>query len=308
MKRIIARGLAGGCLLLAAGSEVAATEYAFSTYVLGSNAFDAGVTPPPGTYVSVAAGRYGASIGTAVDFGRVVINAGAKVELLTSSLNLLYVPDRKVLGGNLGLSVTVPVGFIDLEATIGVGPLALLRQVDGGGLADITSRAQLGWQHGEFSHTVYLQVVAPTGRYETGFSPILGLHRPGIDTGVAVTWANKATQLQLNGTAGVTFNFENTATDYKSGNEFHFEWAIGREISPGVVLGIVGYDYRQLTPDSGSALGPFKGRVDAIGPGLSYTTLIGKMPFIVNARHYQEFNTENRWQGNSTILSGTLRF
>jgi hypothetical protein len=32
------------------------------------------------------------------------------------------------------------------------------------------------------------------------------------------------------------------------------------------------------------------------------------MPFIVNARHYQEFNTENRWQGNSTILSGTLRF
>jgi hypothetical protein len=75
----------------------------------------------------------------------VIINAGAKVELLSASLNLLYVPDRKVLGGNLGLSVTVPVANNNLEATIGIGPLALLREVEGWGLGDITSRVQLGW-------------------------------------------------------------------------------------------------------------------------------------------------------------------
>jgi hypothetical protein len=63
-------------------------------------------------------------------------------------------------------------------------------------------------------HTVYLQVVAPTGRYETGFFPIIGLH-------------DEVTKLQFNGAAGFTFNFENTATDYQSGDEFHFEWAIG---------------------------------------------------------------------------------
>jgi hypothetical protein len=58
----------------------------------------------------------------------------------------------------------------------------------------------------------------------------------------------------------VTFNFENTETNYRTGNEFHFEWAIGREIATGLVLGIVGYDYRQLSGDSGSgaALGPPK--------------------------------------------------
>ena len=74
------------------------------------------------------------------------------------------------------------------------------------------------------------------------------------------------------------------------------------------MLGIVGYDYRQLTGDSGSPLGPFKGRVDAIGPGLSYTTVIGATPFIFNLRHYHEFNAENRWEGHSTIASGTIRF
>ena len=68
---------------------------------------------------------------------------------------------------------------------------------------------------------------SPTGRCETGFFPIIGLHRPGIDTSWAFTWVDKATKLQFNGAAGFTFNFENTATDYQSGDEFHFEWAIG---------------------------------------------------------------------------------
>ena len=55
-------------------------------------------------------------------------------------------------------------------------------------------------------------------------------------------------------------------------------------------------------------LGPFKGKVDAIGPGLSYTTLLGTTPFILNVRHYREFNVENRWDGHSTLFSGTIRF
>jgi hypothetical protein len=113
---------------------------------------------------------------------------------------------------------------------------------------------------------------------------------------------DQATKLQFNGAAGFTFNFENTATDYQTGDEFHFEWAIGRELRQGLLFDIVGYDYRQLTGDSGSGalLGSFIGRVDAIGPGLSYTTLIDQKPFIFNLRYYQEFNSENHWQGSST--------
>ena len=121
---------------------------------------------------------------------------------------------------------------------------------------------------------------------------------------------NKTKKLQVNGATGFTFNFENTATDYRSGNEFHFEWAVGLEFAPGLLIGVVGYDYRQLTGDTGSGarLGPFKGSVDAIGPGLIYTTLLGQTPFILNVRHYQEFNAQNRWEGNSTVLSGTIRY
>lgn len=124
-----------------------------------------------------------------------------------------------------------------------------------------------GMAQGDFSHPVDLQAVAPTGRWQPGFTPLIGLHRPGIDTGWAFTWEHKPSKLQLNGSAGVTFNFENTKTDYQTGNEFHFEWAIGREFANSLVIGIVGYDYRQLTGGSGAGalIGPFKGSVDAIG-------------------------------------------
>jgi hypothetical protein len=43
---------------------------------------------------------------------------------------------------------------------------------------------------------------------------------------------------------GFTFNFENEATDYETGTEFHFEWTIGYELSKGFIVGIVGNDLR----------------------------------------------------------------
>ena len=79
---------------------------------------------------------------------------------------------------------------------------------------------------------------------------------------------------------------------------------------PGVVFGLVGYDYRQLTDYSGSGahLGPFKGSVDAIGLGFSGTTLVHKTPVIFNFRTYREFNADNHWEGNSTVGTVTVRF
>ena len=76
------------------------------------------------------------------------------------------------------------------------------------------------------------------------------------------------------------------------------------------MIGVAGYDFRQLTGDSGpgARLGPFEGQVDAIGPAITSTTLIDKSPVVLSARHYEEFNAENRFSGSTTILSGTVRY
>jgi hypothetical protein len=178
-------------MLLCTAPSLQAAEYTFSTYGLGGAAFGAGVTPPRGAYVSAAASFYRGRISGDIDIGGVVFDAGARVEIFASAVSGLYVPDWKVLDGRLGLAVTVPAGHTDVEATASVGPLTGTRETSGWGLGDTVARLQLGWQHGDLAHLVYVQAVAPTGRYEPGFFPIVGLNRPGVDTGWAFTWSDK---------------------------------------------------------------------------------------------------------------------
>ena len=116
--------------------------------------FDSNAAEISGTYVTAATAFYAADIAASIQFGGITINAGAHVEGFSSALSLLYVPERKLWSGNLGLSVTVPVGHIAADATVVAAPLPpISREVDGWGLGDVVTRAQLGWQQGDFSHT-----------------------------------------------------------------------------------------------------------------------------------------------------------
>src|SRR5262245_42230824 len=108
----ISASVAIGCLGLATAPQARAAEYTFSNYGLGSAAFGAGVTPPPGTYVSAATNFYQGKISGAIDIGGIVFQAGAKAELLGGAISGLYVPDWKVLDGRLGLGVTVPAAHV----------------------------------------------------------------------------------------------------------------------------------------------------------------------------------------------------
>jgi hypothetical protein len=297
-------------LLTVASHRGQAVEYAFPTYALGESAFSAGVTPPPGIYLTTAIGVFDSKLAGTASFGGVTVNAGAKLDVFSPALNFLYVPDRKVFGGNLGLSITVPGGWIDIRAGAEVQSQGFSREVNGWGMEDVVPRVQLGWQRGDFAHTIYLELITPTGRWAPGFSPILGFNRTSLDTGWAFTWTDKQTKLQVNGTAGFTFNSENPQTHYQSGNEFHWEWAVGYQCMPGLVIGLVGYDYRQLNGDSGSGdpIGPFRGSDDAIGAGLSYTTVIDKRPVTFNLRYYHDYDFDNHFHGDTTIASATVRF
>jgi hypothetical protein len=122
------------CCILAASTRADAAEYAFATYGLGESAFSAGVTPPPGTYVSVVTGYFSGDIKGAVSFGSLTLNAGFRGDILSTALNLLYVPDRKLLGGNLGLSITVPSAWVDYRAGIEVLSQGFSREVSGWGV------------------------------------------------------------------------------------------------------------------------------------------------------------------------------
>lgn len=287
-----------------------AAETGLSVYGLGSNTFNAGIAAPPGTYVTPFAAYYAGVIEGSATVGGVPVSAGLDLGFVQTGINLLYAPEAQFLGGQLGLGATVGLGYVDLTASLSAGGLGTTEEVAGWGLLDTTVRAQLGWSEGTLFYMAYLQAVLPTGTYEPGFEPNTGLNRPALDGGAAFTWIEPESKIQVNAVAGLTYNFENTATDYQTGVEFHLEWAVGKDFGNGLTLGVVGYNYRQLTEDSGpgAVLGPFKGSVDAVGLGLNYATQLDQTPVIFSLKHYQEFNAVNRFEGSSTTATMTMAF
>ena len=90
--------------------------------------------------------------------------------------------------------------------------------------------------------------------------------------------------------------------------EFHIEAALFYNFSPDFSVGLNGYHYDQLTGDSGAGatLGDFKGRVSALGPGISGTFQVGPAPVSVNLRYFHEFNVKNRLEGDTSWLTISL--
>jgi hypothetical protein len=309
-KTIACLVMASGAALSSVVSQASAAEYAFTTYPLGTLGFGAGITPPPGFYVTEAVSFYEGSIGGNFNFGERIFNAGVKANIFLDDVNFLFVPQQKVLGGLFGASVTVPAGYVDYKASASGIRGTVTDETSGGGLSDTDFKFQLGWDGESFSHTAYFLMVIPTGRYSTGFYPIIGLNRPSFDIGWGFTYFDKNSKIQINGAVGFMASVENYATQYQTGDEFHAEWAIGYKFDNGLVLGVVGYDYRQLTGDSGSGatLGPFESSGDAVGPGLSYTTQVGETPIVINVRDYEQYNTKHFFGGNAAVASVTAIF
>jgi hypothetical protein len=116
------------------------------------------------------------------------------------------------------------------------------------------------------------------------------------------TYLSLQTGIEASAALGVTVMI-NTATNYRSGAELHFEGALNEHFPFGLAAGVGGY--KQLTPDGGSGdmVGAFRGRVAAIGPLLSYTFREGTQEVTLSGRWFHEFDLTHRVQGNSILAS-----
>lgn len=150
--------------------------------------------------------------------------------------------------------------------------------------------------------------VIPSGSYVAGQLSNASLNRRALDVFGALTWLDPAIGVDLSMAMGVTFNQANPATDYKTGNEFHLEWAATKYLTKEFTIGLVGYYYQQLTADSGSGarLGPFEGQVVALGGSIGYTFEIGKIPLSTRIKVYREFSAVNRMEGTAGFFTVSL--
>jgi hypothetical protein len=83
---------------------------------------------------------------------------------------------------------------------------------------------------------------------------------------------------------GFTYNLKNTATQYQSGADMHFDWGASQFLSKQVMVGLVGYVYKELGCDSGSGdrVGCFQSQVVGIGPQIGFLFPVGDMQGYLN--------------------------
>ena len=148
----------------------------------------------------------------------------------------------------------------------------------------------------------------PIGPWETESISNISFHRWALDLSSSVTYLDAKRGHEVSVTTGFTFNGENPDTDYKTGTEFHVEWALMQHVSKTFAVGLAGYHYEQITGDSGpgARLGSFEGRVTALGPDVTYTFMCGKTPILTELKYFREFDVENRLTGDAGFLNVTV--
>ncbi|MGH6847426.1 MAG: SphA family protein [Methylocella sp.] len=300
-------------LSLSMGGTAKATEFGLSEYILGLTLPMSGYTPPPGVYfldtfaLYRGAGNLIPATGS-MSSQRITENFVADLAIVA------WFPDFKFFGADPGFAVTVPFASDKTTDNFTVaGPTGLAQRVSLAGeiasIADTEYSAILGWHAGEHHWNVILTGFAPTGNILPNHLALTTLNRPALDLKGAYTYLGEQTGIEVTGALGLTLNAPDTATNYQSGEELHFEWAVNEHFPFGLAAGVGGYFYQQVTNDHGlgDQFGAFRGRVAAVGPLLGYTLKAGAQEVDFSARWFHEFDVENRVRGDLIYASMSFR-
>lgn len=295
--------------------KASAVESGAGFYLLGSTTTYAGILPPPGTYAIDYNYFYSGSTDFTFETAGLVLDGGVEGDVYANVAAPLWVAPGKVLGGNIGFLMLIPVVNKDVSAgaTLSLPPplgVTLSGEISDQAtyFGDLVPGFMLGWHFGNWHFKTHTLVNAPTGFWEKGNLANAGFNRWAIDNAAAFTWLDPEIGLEVSAIAGLTYNWENPTTQYKSGSEFHLEYSVVQNFSKQVALGVNGYYYDQITGDSGpgARLGSFQGRVVALGPVMNLNLQLGKLPVSASLRYFREFDVKNRLEGDAGYANITI--
>jgi len=288
-------------LLFISAGPVLATEDARGVYPNGAEDCYAGCLPPPGTYFI--------NYTTYQKFGSMRDNGGHKAEIVpgvpvdlkadlgVTVFRFIKGTGCKILGADWYWHVLIPVKYVHVHTELGLHGSKT-------GLANLTFNPMiLGWHFGDWHFAAGMDINTPAPGYDKHDFVNTGLGYWNVEPIFAFTYLNKS-GLEVGAKFMYDYNFANWQTHYTTGQEFHFDWAIGQKFN-NFKLALVGFYWQQLTKDEvtdqgqtykGTEILPWtgKGRVWALGPMVRYD--YKNMFFLL--KWYHEFNAKNTVEGD----------
>jgi hypothetical protein len=280
------------CLLIPASNNIA---NAFGHYAPGSLGLGAATLPPPGFHWTSYNMFYTAD--SLHDGSGNEIPVDLDLNVFASANQFTYMTEKKILGGDFGADVIIPLVNVDVamtgvdESSFGIGDIYIEPFV-------------LGWHTPRWDVAVAAGVHTPTG--ESGEPASVGKgYWSFMETLGATYYLDESRTWTASVLTRWLQNTKNRDTDITPGAEVVAEYGLAKTF-PGndriVTLGIAGYSYAQLTDDSGTGANDERFIGHAIGPEIRYMGF-KPFPFQISLRYLTEYETENTTEGTNICLT-----
>ncbi|MBK8814836.1 MAG: transporter [Methylococcaceae bacterium] len=235
--------------------------------------FAMGVLPDKGVYFS--------------NFMAAYQDKSGKTATLLEMPSLFVVTDYTVLGGIYGFGIYPGVTAIQDRSGA--------TQMERVGLVDTyIVPLTINWKWDVFNVLLYEGIVAPTGYYEKD-AYNTGLNIWTFDQVLSLTWELPGDN-EISTTLGYMVNTKNDATDYRNGDELHFDYTVGHYFGEAFALGVTGSFYRQVSADRApiAIRETTFSEAASIGPVVMWTPHINDREVTLSLKWLHEYNVQGR--------------
>lgn len=273
-------------------------------YTNGVEGLKGGTLPPAGNYYRMYNVFYQAD--ELKDKNGKRLNVDFDLNVFANVHRFVHVSDEtKILGGNFFADVTIPVVYQDAE----MGAMGI--KDNDFGLGDINIEPfGICWHGGQLDTAVGLSVFVPTGKFDKNNPASAGRDMwTGMGTVGATCYFDKGRVWHAAILSRYEVHSRKDHSDVKLGDDFHFEWGIGKTVNKFWDVGVAGYAQWQVSKDSGADVTwdkSVRDRVYAIGP-----EILGFFPndkMFLSFRYLWEFGAKDRGEGNVAVVTFTRVF
>ncbi|QEM11728.1 transporter [Mucilaginibacter rubeus] len=293
-------------LCLAAGLKLYAQDPVLPPTNLGlANVFD-GIAGKPGfVYQGYAQYFHTRDV---YDGGGHALHSDLKINSLLQMNQLIYLSPVRVLGGNLGFTVLVPIVQINSSSAAGQAPNA-----NPGVLGDVVQGTAVQWSDKKlfgrpFSHRVEFDVNLPVGNYDSHYviNPSSHLWAYGVYHAFTMMLDDK---FSISSRNQFNYNSHYVGQKGKPGAYYNGNYSIDYSVFKSLKVEAAAYYLTQFNQDSYGGdhhyysdhygIGDTKERVFGYGPGLAYFAPNG---VLIETKVFFETAAKNRLAGSRPTL------